>query len=325
MLFNKNDERANERILYQTKPNMILGCKKAIYGLVLLLIVLSVSPSVIKFIGEMQVYMISYVKLSLTRYSAIAFFVVILIIVIYIIWQLLSWHSIEYTLTDSRVIIKSGVLSTKKNYMPYVTIQDVNTSQSIFARLFNVGSISIFSAYDNNEMKLSSISNPSKVEEIIFSYIAGPRSFQPQNQRFPPQSQLKPKTFHDEGDFLGRNDFYDEFEPITPITHEKYSQNRREYEYYPEDFSFQENRHTYEYEPYDNRFDNDINYSNRTSQDNYYNEVRSEYSQGSDDYFNNFESETYYNEDADESPQDVPDDIDSSQKAIKRHFDKFKK
>ena len=73
MLFNKNDERANERILYQTKPNMILGCKKAIYGLVLLLIVLSVSPRVIKFIGEMQVYMISYVKLSLTRYSAIAF------------------------------------------------------------------------------------------------------------------------------------------------------------------------------------------------------------------------------------------------------------
>ena len=77
--------------------------------------------------------------------------------VIYIIWQLIGWYSIEYTFTESKIIIKSGVISTKKNYMPYATIQDVNTSQGILARIFNVGSVSVYSAYDNNQMELKNI------------------------------------------------------------------------------------------------------------------------------------------------------------------------
>ena len=32
MIFDKNDDVRNERILYQAKPNMLFGCKKAIYG-----------------------------------------------------------------------------------------------------------------------------------------------------------------------------------------------------------------------------------------------------------------------------------------------------
>ena len=106
MLFNKNEQRVNDIILYQTKPNMLLGCKKAILGIIILFVILTVSPMAIRFIGEMQVYLISQVKLPLTRYTAIAFFVVILINVIYIIWQLVGWYSMEYTLTESKIIIK---------------------------------------------------------------------------------------------------------------------------------------------------------------------------------------------------------------------------
>ena len=93
MLFDKNDDVRNERILYQTKPNMIFGCKKAIFGIVLLVIVFILSPMVIQFIGNMQVYLISYVNLSLTRYTAIAFFIIILFIILFIIWQLIGWYS----------------------------------------------------------------------------------------------------------------------------------------------------------------------------------------------------------------------------------------
>ena len=189
MLFGNNDDNLRDRVIYKTKPNMLLGCKKAIYGIILLVIILFISPMVIKFIGEMQVYLISHIKLSLTRYAAIAFFVIILIDVVYIIWQLIGWYSLEYTLTDSRVMIKSGVLSTKKNYMPYATIQDVNTSQSIVARMLNVGSVSLYSAYDNNQMELKNISKPSEVEEMIFSRMVGQRSFQAPPQRVSPQQE----------------------------------------------------------------------------------------------------------------------------------------
>ena len=87
MLFNRNDKITNEKTIYQTKPNMLLGCKKAIFGVILLVVVLSVASPIIAFIGEMQVYLISYVKLSLTRYTAIALFVIILFIILYIIFS----------------------------------------------------------------------------------------------------------------------------------------------------------------------------------------------------------------------------------------------
>ena len=40
MLFNRNDKITNEKTIYQTKPNMLLGCKKAIFGVILLVVVL---------------------------------------------------------------------------------------------------------------------------------------------------------------------------------------------------------------------------------------------------------------------------------------------
>ena len=43
MLFNRNDKITNEKTIYQTKPNMLLGCKKAIFGVILLEVVLSVA------------------------------------------------------------------------------------------------------------------------------------------------------------------------------------------------------------------------------------------------------------------------------------------
>ena len=213
MLFNKNDGRVNDRIIYQTKPNMILGCKKVIFGIVILGIILVVSPNVISFIGDMQVYLISHIKLPLTRYTAIAFFVIILINVIYIIWQLVGWYSMEYTLTETKIIVKSGVLSTKKNYMPYTTIQDVNTSQGFLSKLINVGSVSIFSAYDNNQMELKNISNPSEVEEIIFSRMVGPGSLHRSPQSFPRQPDYDRNYPMDE-EYLARNDYYDRNYPM---------------------------------------------------------------------------------------------------------------
>lgn len=330
MLFNKNDSGANERILYKAKPNMLLGCRKAIYGLVLLVIVLLVSPWFIQKIGEMQVYLISQIKLPLTRYAAIALFVVILIIVMYVIWQILKWYSMEYTLTDSRIIIKSGLLSTKKTYMPYATIQDVNSSQNILGRLFNVGTVSVFSAYDNNEMELKNISRPTEVEEIIFSRIIGPRNFQQEPKYVNQFQQPLGRNYMNDDDYLGRNEFYDEFEPITPITHER-NISRSEYESYPEnDVAF--SRNNYEYEPYNDAFVSNANDivdelqpRNSYSEDSYYNRVRDEYSYSNDDYYDDISTQNY-NDDAysQDSKNDKNDVVESSENVIRRHFDKFR-
>ena len=302
MLFDYEDRKFNDRIIYQTKPNILFGCKKAVYGVILLIIIIILSSMVIRFIGEMQVYLISYIKLPLTRYFSIMIFVAILIDIFYIIWQLIGWQSTEYFLTEFKIIIKTGVISTKKNYMPYTNIQDLNTSQSIFARLLNVGSIYVFSAYDNSNVELNDIPNPSEVEDIIFSKIRESRNI-PSLQGY---ENLKNDNYY------MKDQSHDEFEPITPITHENYNPRHNTHD----NFS----HHNIEYEAYGNKYENSPEQYN---QDNYYNEVRDKHSYIDEDYYENNESEIYYNDGVDKFTEN--DEGYISQNVIQRHFDKFKK
>ena len=305
MLFNNDDRKSSDRIIYQTKPNILFGCKKAVYGVILLIIIIMLSSMVIRFIGEMQVYLISYIKLPLTRYVSIAVFVAILIDILYIIWQLIGWQSTEYFLTEFKIIIKTGVISTKKNYMPYTNIQDLNTSQSIFARLLNVGSIYVFSAYDNSNIELKNISNPSEVEDIIFSKIRESRNI--------PSPQVYENPRND--NYYMKDQYRDEIEPIAPITHENYNPRHNHHD----NFS----QHNIEYEAYGNKYGNSPKHYN---QDSYYNEVRGKYSYVDEDYYENNESEIYYNDGVDEFTESEDEYMDdSSQDVIQRHFDKFKK
>ena len=305
MLFNNDDRKSSDRIIYQTKPNILFGCKKAVYGVILLIIIIMLSSMVIRFIGEMQVYLISYIKLPLTRYVSIAVFVAILIDILYIIWQLIGWQSTEYFLTEFKIIIKTGVISTKKNYIPYTNIQDLNTSQSIFARLLNVGSIYVFSAYDNSNIELKNISNPSEVEDIIFSKIRESRNI--------PSPQVYENPRND--NYYMKDQYRDEIEPIAPITHENYNPRHNHHD----NFS----QHNIEYEAYGNKYGNSPKHYN---QDSYYNEVRGKYSYVDEDYYENNESEIYYNDGVDEFTESDGEYIDdTSQNVIQRHFDKFKK
>ncbi len=320
IMFNKKGNTTNERVIYQARPNMILGCKKAIFALILLIVVLSVSGLIIHYIGSMQVYLISYIKVSLTKYTAIGIFLIVLIIVIYIIFQIVGWYSKEYILSDLKITVKSGILFTNKNYMHYSAIQDVNTSQSFIARIFNVGSVSVYSAYDNNQISLDYISDPSKIEEIIFSNISNPGYY----NRF---------SNNMEDSYQNRGEYNDD--TITPITHESNYQKSHNYEYYPQDLDNENERSYYEYEPYPNQ-DSEYNVGGTMSgnkshksypdDERYYNEVRHDYSYEDNNYHDDNEPELYYN-DADSQDARLRNEYTdgSGENLIKRHFDKFKK
>ena len=352
-MFGKKDNQVNDRVIYQAKPNMILGCKKAIFGLILLLFVLFASGPIIQFVGHMQVYLISYVQLSLTRYTAIAVFVLILILVIYIIWQIVGWYSKEYILTESRIEVKSGIFVTRKNFMPYSTIQDINTSQGFISKLFNVGSISIYSAYDNNQLFLENISDPSNVEEIIFSKITQPRAYyQPHKDNYsnyPRNSDHYHSRYQDMDDYYEpydyqspqqnvdnnyqSGDYYegDDDYVVPPIRQEK-QYSRREYEYYPEDINYQKpQRNRYEYEPYEESLEHNINramnndYESRNNHhaESYHDEVSHNYSHDDEDYYYDDENSSYNEYPSNEDSQKNVDD--SRESVIQRHFDKFKR
>ena len=349
-MFGKNDDKPKERVIYQARSNMILGCKKAILGFILLILVMTVSGPIIQFIGRMQVYLISQINLPLTRYTAIAVFVLMLVLIIYIIWQIIGWYATEYLLTDTKVVVQSGIFITNKNNMPYSSIQDINTSQSLLARLFNVGSVSVFSAYDNNQITINNISNPSQVEEIIFSNMNRNRGYYP-----PPQQDygrsIAQQNYYDDSqrDYYQSpqnnypesqrrlDDYYeDDYDDvvITPI-HEEQQYQRRQYDYYPEDLNYNNvQRPKYEYEPYDESLEHNIN---KAMESNYnsYDDSPIQYQNNS--YSNDVDRDYYVeNENYESNKNEYPKDdiakeshsqsnVESSETVIKRHFDKFKK
>ena len=348
-MFGKKDNQSNERVIYQAKPNLILGCKKAILALILLIFILCITGPIIKFIGGLQVYLISQIKLPITRYTSIALFVVILIIILYMIWQIIGWNAKEYILTDSKIIVKSGVILTRKNYMPYSTIQDVNTSQNILERLFNVGSVSVFSAYDNNQISIENVSNPSEVEEIIFNnmsrnsgYYQAPPPNSNSGYRNPQQGyyqdpqqgyyQDPQQGYYQDSqrnyNYSQGNEDYDDV-VITPIQHERYQP--RQYEYYPEDLDYNNvQKPKYEYETYDENLEHNINRAMSGGFESYNDSQNDSYN---NDYYNKEINNDSYNNDYYENERQSPkkhdkkdsNEKDTSESVIKRHFDKFKK
>ena len=341
-MFGKKDNQSNERVIYQAKPNLILGCKKAILALILLIFILCITGPIIKFIGGLQVYLISQIKLPITRYTSIALFVVILIIILYMIWQIIGWNAKEYILTDSKIIVKSGVILTRKNYMPYSTIQDVNTSQNILERLFNVGSVSVFSAYDNNQISIENVSNPSEVEEIIFNnmsrnsgYYQAPPPNSNSGYRNPQQGYYQdPQQGYYQDPQQGyyqdsqRNYNYSHV-VITPIQHERYQP--RQYDYYPEDLDYNNvQKPKYEYETYDENLEHNINRAMSGGFESYNDSQNDSYN---NDYYNKEINNDSYNNDYYENERQSPkkhdkkdsNEKDTSESVIKRHFDKFKK
>lgn len=166
-------EDFHEKILYEAQPNIFVYSKGILISMFVLGFLFFLYSAGIQYIGNMNVYLIGSTKVPMTRYFAIAVFILIMIVLLYIILKLLIWTSIKYTITESRVIVEKGILLQKKNYMPFNTIQDVSRSQSLLGKIFSVGTITLYSAYDGKDLELKDVSSPKKIEDIIFENIRG--------------------------------------------------------------------------------------------------------------------------------------------------------
>ena len=166
-------EEFHEKILYEAQPNIFVYSKGILISMFVLGFLFFLYSAGIRYIGNMNVYLIESTKTPLTTYFALAIFVFIMIVILYIILKLLIWTSIKYTITESRVIVEKGILLQKKNYMPFNTIQDVSRTQSLLGKIFSVGTITLYSAYDGKEMELKDVSSPKKIEDLIFENMRG--------------------------------------------------------------------------------------------------------------------------------------------------------
>ncbi|MDR2967882.1 MAG: PH domain-containing protein [Methanobacteriaceae archaeon] len=165
---NKNDS-SDEIVLFKARPNLFFSSKQ-IFLLVMVLGAISyLTPIILLYIAEIQVYLVNIINLPLTSVSAFLIFIISFLLIVWIIWILLNWRATEYIITNFKIILKKGILIKKSHYMPFYHIQDITVSQGIISRIFSIGDVVVVNAYDLTDIEFIDVSNPEYIQDLIFN------------------------------------------------------------------------------------------------------------------------------------------------------------
>jgi len=211
MIFDDDENLANEEVLYEGKPSFIFSCKSIILGILAISFILGSSLTILSSVSEIQSYSIGFIQQPIDQFIALAIYGIVFIILIWIVIKLLKWYSINYIITNKRIISKTGIIRQNKSYMSFHNIQDIHVSQSIIQKLFGVGTIEIMSAYDNGDVSLKYVHYPKDVEEIIFNGMNDAPSFSPETSRFGPEERYYDNSRYNQKYGPTRHDYNNDY------------------------------------------------------------------------------------------------------------------
>jgi uncharacterized membrane protein YdbT with pleckstrin-like domain len=86
-----------------------------------------------------------------------------------------GWRAHEYVLTDQRVILNEGIVSTVSRSIAIDRIQDLTTFQGLWGRTWGFGDIELESAGREGAELLSTVPRPQQLRNAIFSQIEARR------------------------------------------------------------------------------------------------------------------------------------------------------
>ena len=108
-------------------------------------------------------------------------YVVIVLGVILAIWwcvmPFLRWRSTTYTVTNRRLITRSGILNKTGKDLPLIRVNDVSYDRSVSDRIFGCGTLNIQTASDDGVIVLNDVPDVENVHrimsELLFEEIHG--------------------------------------------------------------------------------------------------------------------------------------------------------
>ena len=88
----------------------------------------------------------------------------------------LPWSFTVYTLTEEKLLIKTGFLSIKEEEIQLYRITDITLYRSLWQRMFGVGTIHCCSGDKTTpEFNITSVKNPTTVKELLSQKIEARR------------------------------------------------------------------------------------------------------------------------------------------------------
>ena len=163
----RRPKHPGENILLKTRPNFIPTLESAFIRFIILLLLLYFFTTIINLFAVIQGRVPYLTTIPFVEYSTDVLIFIIALLFFWILWNVLTWRATWYIITNQRVSIKSGVISTKNVYLHFNKMQDIQVSQGILQRISNSGDIEIFGGRDRTNMILENIPNPNQVENLI--------------------------------------------------------------------------------------------------------------------------------------------------------------
>lgn len=110
-------------------------------------------------------------------------YVVIFVGVVLFVWwclvPFLRWRTTTYTITNRRLITRTGILNKTGKDLPLIRINDVSYERSLTDRMLGCGSLIIQTAGENSTIKLDDVPDVERVHvimsELLFGEVHGDR------------------------------------------------------------------------------------------------------------------------------------------------------
>lgn len=162
-----------EIVLFETKPRFIANMKSALFKFIILLALLYFFTTITQYAAIVQYSVGNIVNIPLVQGTTFSLIITILSMLIWILWDILSWRSKIYTITNKRAMIKKGIIKKKSVYMYYDKVQNIIVSQSLIERMSYSGDIEVFGGNGRTSLVLAGIPNPGEIENMINRMIYG--------------------------------------------------------------------------------------------------------------------------------------------------------
>jgi uncharacterized membrane protein YdbT with pleckstrin-like domain len=152
---------------FKSKASQIKNLKHFIISLVSIVGYFIYQAQILKFVLSVYSDINHFINLPVVDIKQWALYVVLLY-PLYTIWQMLVVYNEEYIFKADRLIISSGVLNKKSDFLEYFRIKDYTITHSLIERILGLCSIEIISTDRSNPLlNLTKIKDFSQHEPIL--------------------------------------------------------------------------------------------------------------------------------------------------------------
>jgi uncharacterized membrane protein YdbT with pleckstrin-like domain len=120
------------------------------------------------------VFVLSWVVSNISGWEFLRWIIIgggILILALWAVVPFLRWLTTEYTFTDRRIIVRSGIVTRHGKDMPLAKVNNVSFFVPMMGRLLNYGELTIQSAGENDGLTIEDVPDVEEIQRHIYELI----------------------------------------------------------------------------------------------------------------------------------------------------------